>query len=215
MSGSCVSAADAASCFNGTTTTTCGAGTCGGTANLPYGQGIVVMNGICACSNGIINDNNNCGSCGNACSGATAYCSFGQCVDANLCGDGGCAGTNCAGATQIGSQCSDTTTHGKSTYAGGDLELSAQDAQADNWAAAQAYCAGLNTGGVTGWALPTQEQLTVLYANNSKVGMSTSSIYWSSTQGNASYSWLQFFNGGTQYNFYKTYTAPVRCVRSL
>jgi len=81
LSGSCVSTADAASCFNGSSYTTCGQGTCGGTANLPYGQGNVTMTGICACSNGIINDNNNCGSCGNACSGSTAYCSFGQCVE--------------------------------------------------------------------------------------------------------------------------------------
>jgi len=214
ISGSCVSATDAASCFNGTITTTCANGTCGGTANLP-GQGNLTMTGICACPNGIINDNNNCGSCGTVCSGSTAYCSFGQCVDANLCGDGGCAGTNCAGAIQIGSQCSDTTLYGKSTYAGGNLELSAQDAQIDTWAAAVSYCAGLNTGGVTGWALPTQEQLMVLYANNSKVGMSTSATYWSSTQFPTNASWIQSYNNGAQSAYMQSSHVNVRCVRSL
>ena len=211
LSGGCVSTTDVTSCFNGSSYTTCSGGSCGGYVST-YTQGNKWMTGLCACSSGIFNDNNNCGSCGNACTGSTAYCSYGQCVDANLCGDGGCAGTSCANATQIGQTCTDSTSAGKSIYAGGNLEVSPAD-NSCNWANAQSYCASLGAG----WGLPTQEQLAVLYANNSKVGMSTSSTsyYWSSEQYMASYPWMYNFNNGGQYYTNNYSNEYVRCVRSL
>lgn len=209
MSGSCVLTTDVTSCFNGSSYAACNRGTCGGVANLPNGgQGNKTMTGICACSNGIINDNNNCGSCGNACTGLTAYCSYGQCIDANLCGDGGCAGTNCANVTQMGQACSDGN-----IYAGGNLEISPTNLTGMTWTQANTACQNLGTG----WSLPTEEQLTVLYANNNKVGMSTSSGYWSSTQGSAGNAWYQNFNAyGWQYlSLESGYGISGRCVRSL
>ena len=145
MSGSCVSTIDGTSCYPSGTCTN--GGTCGGTvASFPNGQGSVTMTGICACSNGFLNDNNNCGSCAIVCTGSTAYCSFGRCIDANLCGNGGCLGSNCTNVTQIGKACSDTTIAGTSIYAGGNLEVSPVDVLSQTWAGAQAYCTSLGAG---------------------------------------------------------------------
>ena len=145
-SGSCVS--DITSCFDGSSYTTCVNGeTCGGNVILPY-QGSTELRGLCTCSNGILNDNNNCGTCGSACTGPTAYCSFGQCINANLCGIGGCTGSNCANVSSIGTLCSDGN-----LYVGGNLEMSPSDITPMMWVDAKSYCALLGSG----WSLPTQE----------------------------------------------------------
>ena len=197
LSGSCVSSIDAASCFNGSSYSTCGNGTCGSSGYI----------GLCRCPSGNINDNNNCGSCGNACTGATAYCSYGQCIDANLCGDGGCAGTVCSGVSNIGGTCTDGN-----EYAGGDLEVSPTDLTGKSWAQATAYCASLGAG----WSLPTVEQISVMYNNNSNVQLSTSTLgYWSSEKGNSSHSWTQNSSGGSQMANSAATNFTVRCVHSL
>lgn len=197
ISGSCVSTTtDGASCYPNNTACSNG-GSC--------------MAGLCLCSGGFIGDSHDCGACGNACSQGQ-MCSYGNCIDNNLCSDGGCAGTACAGMS-IGGTCTDGY-----EYAGGNLEMTSTDLTGQTWAQATAYCASLGAG----WSLPTEGQLNALYvnyyANNTNLGMSKASNYWSSSQ-NASYVWIQYFGGGGT-ETYSMQSDPagqcsVRCVHDL
>ena len=195
LSGSCVSTTDVTSCFNGTSYTSCASGgTCGANG----------MTGLCACSSGILNDNNNCGSCGNACTGATAYCSYGTCIDLNLCTHGGCTGTPCDGVS-LGGTCSDGN-----KYAGGNMEMSAVDVGPNFYSVVNQDCQNLGSG----WSLPSEEQLIQMYNNNSSLNVGTL-YHWSSSQGDSSDYWAHYFSGDYQYNLTTDDWFAGRCVKSL
>ena len=79
-----------------------------------------------------------------------------------------------------------------------------------DWNGAMNYCANLELVGFDDWVLPSQEQLEALYENKIKL-KNTSGNYWSSAT-NANYTGVNFNDGGT-YNYSKTYSLYVRCVR--
>jgi hypothetical protein len=70
------------------------------------------------------------------------------------------------------------------------------------------------------WFLPSAKELNQMYINKTTLeGVSGftafSNFYWSSTEGDNNYAWLQYFVNGNQYNHFKNYTANVRAVRAF
>ena len=96
---------------------------------------------------------------------------------------------------------------------------------AANTAAIVAACSEANTAakiadayalnGYTDWYLPSKDELNLLYQQKTVVGGFAGSDYWSSTEGNSSYAWLQGFNNGYQNGYSKNYSLPVRAVRAF
>lgn len=88
------------------------------------------------------------------------------------------------------------------------------------------YCYNLTIGGVAKgtWYLPTQAQLMAMWgilrgiqANSSYADYSAfyANDYWSSSEYSAISAWGVYFDSGYVYNFSKSYTCRVRCVRDL
>nr|MBC8236666.1 DUF1566 domain-containing protein [Candidatus Sulfurimonas ponti] len=91
------------------------------------------------------------------------------------------------------------------------------------WTDAGAYCSALTLGGYTDWRLPTRAELQGIAdygrynpAIDPTFQNTVSNVYWSSTTyangtGNA---WYLHFYVGYQYNYTKTGSFYVRCVRA-
>jgi hypothetical protein len=90
-------------------------------------------------------------------------------------------------------------------------------------AIAAQLCTSLNTGGYTDWYLPSENELTQLYNNQTYVGnLSSSSAYWSSTEyadtrpvDSANDAFYFIFPAGFISATYKLSTAYVRAIRSF
>lgn len=82
-----------------------------------------------------------------------------------------------------------------------------------NWYDARLYCFSLVVDGKTGWRLPTKEELDEIYES---VNDFEKDWYWSSTESNGDFAWLQDFSNGTQsYGYAKTNCGTyVRAIRS-
>jgi hypothetical protein len=74
------------------------------------------------------------------------------------------------------------------------------------------------------WYLPSKEELNLMYQNKATIDATAgvnggsgfaSAYYWSSTEGNNSSAWNQYFGNGNQYNSYKFNTSRVRAVRAF
>ena len=82
-----------------------------------------------------------------------------------------------------------------------------------NWFDAKLYCFSLNIDGKTGWRLPTKEELNEIYQSENDFD---DRGYWSSTEANGYYAWLQNFLNGYQGNNTKCYGGfYVRAIRSI
>jgi len=68
---------------------------------------------------------------------------------------------------------------------------------------------------LTDWFLPSKDELNQLYARKTTVGGFVETTYWSSTEYDTNYAWLQFFNDGYQGNYVKSHTRYVRPVRAF
>lgn len=80
-----------------------------------------------------------------------------------------------------------------------------------NWDEAKKTCADLGDG----WRLPTRLELLLMYNNQDELGGFASYNYWSSTEDNDYYAWLQDFDNGKQYFNNKYYKYNVRAVRDI
>ena len=81
-----------------------------------------------------------------------------------------------------------------------------------NWHDAMLYCSLLVIDDKCDWRLPTKEELNYIYnSKNDFVG----SYYWSSTEYNGGYAWLQGLSHGPQNYGNKNGSSYVRAVRSL
>ena len=83
-------------------------------------------------------------------------------------------------------------------------------------------CANLVLSGYTDWFLPSKDELNLMYQNIGpagnalNVGGFADSYYWSSTEDDSDYAWLQYFSGGYQDNDYKNDSnGLVRSVRAF
>ncbi len=71
------------------------------------------------------------------------------------------------------------------------------------------------TGVYSDWFLPSQDELNELYTQKDTVGGFAAYDYWSSSEDDAYYAWLQFFDGGDQNGLDKGYFLYVRAVRAF
>ena len=69
--------------------------------------------------------------------------------------------------------------------------------------------------GFNDWRLPTKIELNEMYLKKDFIGGFSSNFYWSSSEYNANYAWIQYFSSGFQYNSSKYNLELVRCVRSV
>ena len=67
------------------------------------------------------------------------------------------------------------------------------------------------------WFLPSKDELNLMYTNlhKQKLGNFDCHYYWSSSEYNFSYVWIQYFCNGNQCNDYKNYTYHVRAIRAF
>ena len=92
---------------------------------------------------------------------------------------------------------------------------------ADN-GAGSAYAAGLarayTSGGYSDWYLPSKDELGKLYLNRAAIGGFASTgicDYWSSSEGEANWAWIQGFDNGDQIPWNKSNTSRVRAIRAF
>jgi hypothetical protein len=76
-------------------------------------------------------------------------------------------------------------------------------------------CGDLTEGGYSDWYLPSKDELNALYINRVAIGGFANDDYWSSTEFDDVFAWLQNFSDGVQYENSKDYTAYVRAIRSF
>jgi hypothetical protein len=76
-------------------------------------------------------------------------------------------------------------------------------------------CADLVLEGYSDWYLPSKDELNKLYLNKVAVGGFASAVYWSSTEYNNNFAWVQYFGSGYQDYFSKYNAGRVRAVRSF
>jgi hypothetical protein len=81
------------------------------------------------------------------------------------------------------------------------------------------YAAGLarahNGGGYNDWYLPSKDELNKLYLNRVAIGGFATASYWSSSENDADYAWLQIFDSGAQLDYDKYAALRVRAVRAF
>ena len=127
--------------------------------------------------------------------------------------------TNCGAAPCAGTADGSANT---TTLAAADSDSGAGGVQPH---AAAVYCDGLNIHGQTDWYLPSLPELDVIVrANNPDLTNGTgddntlgdfamTSYYWSSSESNVSYAWLERPSDGNQFSNLKDSGSAVRCAR--
>ena len=89
------------------------------------------------------------------------------------------------------------------------LEVS-DDLGCMNWHEAIVACKKLGPG----WRLPTKDELNMLYENKEEIGGFANNFYWSSTEFDNDFAWVQFFGNGYQSGGNKSNFFYVRAVRA-
>lgn len=85
----------------------------------------------------------------------------------------------------------------------------------DTWANASAYCANTTINGQTGWRMPTQAELSALYASGLMKGHGWALSYdWSSTSNGAGNHYTVGLYDGSVHTTSETSTFYVSCVRT-
>lgn len=115
---------------------------------------------------------------------------------------GGCVGTSLPGAdgTAVGTGAQNTT----------DMLAGCADV---GTAAAIADAYRLN--GFDDWFLPSQGELSLLYDQRTVVGGFANGNYWSSSEYDANFAWIQDFSNGVQFIDYEGSALSVRAVRAF
>ena len=85
-----------------------------------------------------------------------------------------------------------------------------------NWANAVAFCKNYKGGGYEDWRLPTRDELEYIYEQIGNKGIKGSNDwFWSSSQRNSKYAWVERFNSGRHYGAYKSNVYLFRAVRTF
>ena len=85
---------------------------------------------------------------------------------------------------------------------------------ADTWTNAAAYCTNTTINGVTGWRMPTQPELSAMYASGAMIGQGWSLNWtWSWTPGVAGIHYYVGLSDGSVVASHDTYSYYVSCVR--
>ena len=82
---------------------------------------------------------------------------------------------------------------------------------------AASVCDNLVSGGYTDWYLPSKDELDMMYVNLHLQGLGNfqTNFYWSSTEYDTRFAWLQYFLNGFQDGSVKDFTVNVRAVRAF
>ena len=91
------------------------------------------------------------------------------------------------------------------------FEVYPTDLEKMNWDEAMKACADLGDG----WRLPTRLELLLMYNNQDKLGGFANNYYWSSSEFDNDYAWLQLFSNGFQLIGSKGSGNYVRAVRDI
>ena len=89
------------------------------------------------------------------------------------------------------------------------FEVYPEDLGKYTWNYAKIVCDELGDG----WRLPTREELHLMWLN--KDDSFAAANYWSSSEVNNNFAWIQYFYNGVQLNYSKDYANYVRAVRAL
>ena len=93
----------------------------------------------------------------------------------------------------------------------GNIEVAEYDfPKGMNWNDAKKVCSELGDG----WRIPSKKELNTLYQNMVKIRGFDRETYWSSTEGDDGYAWVQEFSGGNQYSTHKDFPSQVRVIRN-
>ena len=134
-------------------------------------------------------------------------------------GNGGglvCAPTNQSTGAKWG--CGGTTIGGTSTTVGaGNSNTAKIMAGCSTSGIAARICNDLVLNGYNDWFLPSKDELNLMYQNLKMTGIGgfASTYYWSSSECDNGYAWLQFFSNGYQNYVNKFSDVYVRAVRAF
>jgi hypothetical protein len=78
-------------------------------------------------------------------------------------------------------------------------------------------CDDFEAGGFKDWFLPSRDEMDLMYKNLKVRGLGNFQprAYWSSSELNSRYAWVQGFGAGSHYNFDKDYSYCVRPARAF
>ena len=110
----------------------------------------------------------------------------------------------------------DTEANGDGVYAGEMntmLIIANQGSNSNDYAAG--VCANYQGGGYGDWYLPSKYELNLLYQQRTAVGGFASDYYWSSSENDYSFAWVQNFANGNQFYDGKGTTYYVRAIRAF
>ena len=94
----------------------------------------------------------------------------------------------------------------------GSLEIAQHDFEKYmTWDDAKKACAKLGCG----WRLPTKEELNFMYEHKSEIGGFASAYYWSSSEYDSNFAWIQNFSYGGQAITHGSNASYVRAVRAI
>ena len=91
----------------------------------------------------------------------------------------------------------------------------ANQGRGDGSTYAARICHEYNGGNYGDWYLPSKYELNLLYSQKTVVGGFASAYYWSSSEFNNLFAWVQFFDNGNQVNANKSNAFYVRAVRAF
>ena len=137
--------------------------------------------------------------------------------------DGGLHGLEAAPEDQSASQVwieggsTQNTLNGNTSVAIGTglANSNAITAQDGHIGSAAQVCRNYNGGGLDDWFLPSKEELDQLFLQRDTVGGFADGYYWSSSEGNSSEAWDQWWPTGSQITSNKNSGDRVRAVRAF
>ncbi|MDD5276894.1 MAG: DNRLRE domain-containing protein [Methylovulum sp.] len=76
-------------------------------------------------------------------------------------------------------------------------------------------CADLVLNGYSDWYLPSKDELNKLFVNRTTIGSFSSALYWSASEYNDNYAWIQYFGSGDQFGGLKNTGFYVHAIRAF
>ena len=76
-------------------------------------------------------------------------------------------------------------------------------------------CGSFVLGAYSDWYLPSKDELNKLYLNKAAIGGFSNNAYWTSSESDAGFSFVSYFNNGTQGINSKSTTNSVRAIRTF
>ena len=91
--------------------------------------------------------------------------------------------------------------------------VSSKEVGSVDYEKAQKICAAYKVGNISGWRLPSKDELNIIYQNRKHLGDYTKGNYWSATEEGKNSAMVQNFTNGNQSKTNKSSSCAVRAVR--